>query len=200
MWTFAAHDKECMEQLMEDAKAQNDSQRTTIISAGTKITGTLVFEGQTEIRGQIEGEIIGRGSLRVTPGALAKASVSCDTVLVDGQIVGDVVANDRLELSADAVVEGDLTATSLVVAEGASFSGHCRVGSTVEVDSMPEGGRSGRQAAEQARAVESKPRRAPASNGQPMPAEPDEDFIVLQEEEALAPAQPRASRRYNTVG
>lgn len=48
--------------------------------------------------------------------------------MVDGQIEGNVTARERVELTAKARVKGDLVAARLVVAEGASFIGHCTVG------------------------------------------------------------------------
>ena len=41
---------------------------------------------------------------------------------------GNVTARDRVELSSKAKLKGDVVATRLIVAEGASFVGHCTVG------------------------------------------------------------------------
>jgi hypothetical protein len=50
------------------------------------------------------------------------------TVIVDGTVDGDILARERVQLNGSARVNGDVIAEKLIVAEGASFSGHCRVG------------------------------------------------------------------------
>ena len=63
---------------------------------------------------------------------------------IDGLVEGNVTATDRVELNAKAQLKGDLTASKLVVTEGASFIGHCRIGSASSngharsVESKPE--------------------------------------------------------------
>ena len=47
---------------------------------------------------------------------------------MDGSVQGPLFARDRLTLTKNAQVQGDLTAGTLVVSEGASFVGHCNVG------------------------------------------------------------------------
>src|SRR5262249_29790265 len=64
-------------------------------------------------------------------GAQCKAAVEGATVIVDGLIEGDVQARERVQLNAKARVIGDIISATLVVAEGATFSGHCRVGADV---------------------------------------------------------------------
>src|SRR5204863_1119835 len=43
-------------------------------------------------------------------------------------VEGNVTARERIQLNTKARVMGDLVANTLVVADGASFVGHCRVG------------------------------------------------------------------------
>ena len=66
----------------------------------------------------------------------------------------DANAKDREAVTANAQVQGDLTAGTLVVAEGASFVGHCQVGPHAQELAKGQAGQSG-QAGSQARPAQS---------------------------------------------
>ncbi|TVQ30496.1 MAG: polymer-forming cytoskeletal family protein [Phycisphaeraceae bacterium] len=102
--------------------------QTTVIGADTHIKGEMSFDGHARILGTFEGKISAKGELHVAEGANCKASVEAGAVQVDGSVEGDLTARDRLQLNPKARIKGDMTAAKLVVAEGASFTGHCRIG------------------------------------------------------------------------
>ena len=63
-----------------------------------------------------------------TPRDIPDTRVAGQRLAVDGSITGNVTARDSLELAANAKIEGDLITAKLVVTEGATFVGYCRVG------------------------------------------------------------------------
>lgn len=72
------------------------------------------------ISGRVEGSITLDGrSLTLAPGSVVVGMVSAASVRVSGTVEGSVEAGERLEVLDTAVVEGDLSAPALVVAEGA---------------------------------------------------------------------------------
>lgn len=102
--------------------------QTTVIGADTKIKGDMTFDGTARILGGFEGSITAKGELHVAEGASCRAVVEAGKIIVDGVVEGNVTARDRVELTAKARVKGDVVTARLVVAEGASFVGHCTVG------------------------------------------------------------------------
>lgn len=102
--------------------------QVTVIGADTKIKGEMTFETSARVLGRVEGSISAKGELQVAEGGTCKADIEAGRVMIDGSVEGNVTARERLELSPKARVTGDIVAAKLVVAEGASFSGHCRVG------------------------------------------------------------------------
>jgi cytoskeletal protein CcmA (bactofilin family) len=102
--------------------------QTTIIGADTKIKGEMSFDGSARLLGSFEGTITAKGELHVADGASCKAVIEAGKVTVDGLIEGNVTARDKIELTARARIKGDLIASKLLVAEGASFTGHVTVG------------------------------------------------------------------------
>lgn len=102
--------------------------QTTIIGADTHIKGDMTFDGAAKLLGTFEGKITAKGDLHVADGATCRAVVEAGRVTVDGLVEGNVTARERVELTAKAKMKGDLIASRLLVAEGASFMGHVTVG------------------------------------------------------------------------
>jgi cytoskeletal protein CcmA (bactofilin family) len=108
---------------MADTVAQ-----TTVIGTGTHIKGEMSFEGSARLLGSFEGKISAKGELQIADGASCKAAVDAGTITIDGSVEGNVTARERVELTARAKMKGDLVAAKLLVAEGATFTGHVTVG------------------------------------------------------------------------
>ena len=102
--------------------------QTTIIGPDTHIKGEMSFDNTARLLGSFEGQITAKGELQVAEGAKCRASVEASRVTVDGMVEGNMVARERVSLNANASMKGDLTASKLVVAEGATFVGHVKVG------------------------------------------------------------------------
>ena len=94
------------------------------IGTGTKINGKLHFEGQATIDGEVEGEIIAQAHIIVGQQAIVKGKVSAQSMLVQGKVMADVVAEKKLEILPPGSVVGDVTAMSLVIGDGAILEGH----------------------------------------------------------------------------
>lgn len=111
-----------------NAPTNQESQAMTVIAADTLIRGEVIFANPAQILGKVEGKVTSSAELLLGAGSECKATVQATTLIVEGSVEGDVIATERLELNSTARVQGDLIAAKLVVAEGASFSGHCIVG------------------------------------------------------------------------
>jgi cytoskeletal protein CcmA (bactofilin family) len=100
----------------------------TVIGVGARFKGDLTLEGPAQILGVIEGQINSSGQVTVGSGASCQARVEAATIIVDGNVAGDLIARERLQLTNKAIVNGDISAAALVVADGATFIGHVAVG------------------------------------------------------------------------
>ena len=95
------------------------------LGKGTRVSGTLTFEGPSRIEGQVEGEVSAQDTLVIGESAVVNARITGATIEVHGNVTGDVVAKVRLELRAPSKVIGDVTTPSLVVHDGAVLEGRC---------------------------------------------------------------------------
>ena len=57
-------------------------------------------------------------------------------IIVHGEVRGTIKASDRIEMHTPAVVEGDITAQTLVIDEGVIFEGSCSMGKKATVHSL----------------------------------------------------------------
>lgn len=102
---------------------------TTVIGPGTRVKGEISFDGPAKILGEVEGRITSPGEVNIGESALCRAAVEANVVHIDGVVEGNIAARQRLLLNPSARVSGDVVASSMTVAEGASLVGHVRIGS-----------------------------------------------------------------------
>ena len=79
------------------------------------------------LNGKFKGEIVSNDTLIVGEKAAIHASIRAGIVLISGEVVGNVLATERVELRGTARVFGDVEAPVIVVEEGVRFEGHCRM-------------------------------------------------------------------------
>ena len=100
----------------------------TVLGPDASFKGELTFEKGLRLQGKFEGKINTPGRLHVAREARMSADVESGSIIVEGEVKGNLIANERIELKQTARYEGDLRATKLTVDEGAVFSGHVTVG------------------------------------------------------------------------
>jgi len=111
----------------------------TIIGTDAKFKGELSFEQSVKILGSFEGRIATKGNLLVASEGTIQADIEAGTVIVEGEINGNVAAEDLVELKESARLQGDLRCERLIVVDGASFIGHCNVGKAGNNKTTPAG-------------------------------------------------------------
>jgi|SRR5690606_35681305 len=109
-------------------KKQSLAQATdTLIGAGTEIEGTLKTKAGLRIEGHFKGTIECQGDLVVGKHGTVRSQVTARNVTVAGKIFGEVTARDQLVILTQGEIEGNISAASLVIEEGAKFNGVSRM-------------------------------------------------------------------------
>jgi len=98
---------------------------TAHIGTSVYIKGQLTAKEPLTVAGRVEGTIQVEGHpLTILAGAQVTASsIVAHEVILGGQITGQVEATGRIIVRETARIEGDLTAPSISVAEGAILKG-----------------------------------------------------------------------------
>jgi cytoskeletal protein CcmA (bactofilin family) len=96
----------------------------TRIGPSFVICGEFESQEATVIEGRVDGFVYVKDApLTITARGAVKADVRGTRVLVEGQLKGSISASERIELTPTAQVEGSLSADSIVMLEGARFTG-----------------------------------------------------------------------------
>jgi cytoskeletal protein CcmA (bactofilin family) len=126
------------------------------IGKSVVIKGELNGSEDLTIEGHVEGTIQLRDHvLTIGPNGRIKAQVFAKSVIVLGEVTGNVTASDKVDIRDNGSVDGDIVSPRVAIAEGAHFRG--------SVDMQRKAG--------QPQAPGAKPAQAPAA-AQPQPQSP----------------------------
>jgi cytoskeletal protein CcmA (bactofilin family) len=101
---------------------------TTVLGPDANFKGDLSFEKGMRLHGKLSGTVTTAGRLHVAKEAKLDAEVEAGSIIIEGEVHGNLTAGERIEMKPSARYEGDLTTSKLVVEEGAQFKGHVTVG------------------------------------------------------------------------
>src|SRR3954468_16625268 len=98
-----------------------------VIDAGCEFEGKLCFQGTVRIGGTFRGEIYTPDTLIVGEGARVHGQIDAGTVIISGEVTGNVRAKHRVEIHRPAIFRGDILTPSLSVDEGVIFEGSSKM-------------------------------------------------------------------------
>ncbi len=98
-----------------------------LVGQGAVLEGKLTFKGTVRIDARFTGSIVTDDVLVVGEHARIDADVTCGTIVVVGQVNGDVKATTAVEVHQGGRLLGSVTTPSLQVAKGAVLQGDVRM-------------------------------------------------------------------------
>jgi cytoskeletal protein CcmA (bactofilin family) len=99
----------------------------TIFSNTTMFNGELNFESSLKIEGSFKGKIKSKGHLIIGENAKIRASIKAYSIVIAGEVKGDVEAVERLELLPTGKLYGNIRTKKLKMADGVIFEGSCEM-------------------------------------------------------------------------
>ncbi len=101
---------------------------STVIGSGTEIHGDIHFVNGLHVDGVIKGDVISNpedesATLTLSELGTIEGNVRVGNVMLNGTVVGDVVASNRVELAPRARISGTLTYALLEMSMGAEVNG-----------------------------------------------------------------------------
>ncbi len=111
------------------ARAQGSGSEMANIGKSVTVKGDLTGNEDLTIEGTVEGRIdLPNNQLTIGAEGTVKAEVKAKSVVVIGHVNGNVTATEKAEVQQSGIVEGDLSAPRLIVAEGARLNGTVTMG------------------------------------------------------------------------
>ena len=137
-------------------------EKTVNIGKSVIIKGELNGSEDLTIEGQVEGKIeLRQNVLTIGPNGKIKAQVFAKSVIILGEVTGNVTATEKVDIRDNGSVDGDIAAPRVAIAEGAHFRG--------SIDMQRTGAKAGRGQAAESK-TEQKPAAAATPAAQPTPA------------------------------
>ena len=134
-------------------------ERTTVnIGKSVVIKGELSGSEDLTIEGQVDGKIeLRQNVLTIGPNGKIKAQVFAKSVVILGEVTGNVTASEKVDIRDNGSVDGDIAAPRVAIAEGAHFRG--------SIDMQRTGAKSESKAEAKSEAKQAAPANQPTAAG-----------------------------------
>ncbi|MDI6615228.1 MAG: polymer-forming cytoskeletal protein [Syntrophaceae bacterium] len=112
---------------MADKRRDVGEDIKAFLGRGAEFNGKLVLNGSVRIDGEFRGEAMGSGTLFIGEGAYAEADIAVDSIVISGEVRGNLDIKEKTEISSTGRLVGNVKTSVLVVREGAVIDGACRM-------------------------------------------------------------------------
>lgn len=105
-----------------------------VLGKTSNVKGELSGLGIVRLDGNFEGVINIEGELIVGTNANIIADIKTGNATISGKVRGNIYTQGKVELLAPAIVIGDISAKSIIVEEGARFSGRSQILEIMDIE------------------------------------------------------------------
>ncbi len=109
----------------DKGQEMNMGEINAFLGKGTDFNGKLTFEGTVRLDGKFSGEIFSPGILIIGDSAVVNADMNVNTLILSGELKGNIEAKTRVEIHAPGKLYGNIKSPVLVIDEGVIFEGNC---------------------------------------------------------------------------
>jgi cytoskeletal protein CcmA (bactofilin family) len=99
----------------------------TVIAENTTVVGDIETRGPLMVSGNVQGNGKVGGTLSIAKSANWDGDIAARQAVLAGKVTGRIVIEDKLEISASAVIKGEIVAKILAIANGARIEGEVTV-------------------------------------------------------------------------
>ncbi len=99
-----------------------------IISPGTIIEGKFKATDNVRVDGTILGDVVCDKRIVMGDSGKIVGTVVANEAAIRGRIEGELKVSETIHLHSTAFIQGTIIAKKLIVEEGASYNGECKVG------------------------------------------------------------------------
>lgn len=103
-----------------------------MISEESRMKGSLNTKNDVRVSGVLEGQIEAGGKCIVTQTGKVEGDVNAKEADIAGTVDGEITITNKLILRKTARVTGDINTKTILIEEGASFDGACKMSSKPE--------------------------------------------------------------------
>lgn len=107
-----------------ESKRESAMEKLVNIGQSIQIKGELTGNEDLTIEGKVDGKVFLKDhNLTVGSNGRITAEIHAKTVVIIGEVVGNITADDKVEVAETGSMMGDIVAPRVVLADGARFKG-----------------------------------------------------------------------------
>ncbi len=106
----------------------NQPLEVSVIGEDMKVVGCVHSSGVVKVSGTVLGDVSADAQLLVAKGGRIEGDICAREVVLNGEVFGSVVAEQRVEVQGSAVIHGDITTPRLMIHEGAAVDSDVCIG------------------------------------------------------------------------
>jgi cytoskeletal protein CcmA (bactofilin family) len=110
------------------ARVKERASAESVIAAELTVEGKIMGAGNVRMAGRFKGDVQVDGNFRIDGGARLEGQVRASTVIVGGELQGNIDAAKHVDVLETGVIVGDVKAGSITVAAGSRMRGHVEFG------------------------------------------------------------------------
>ena len=99
----------------------------SLIGQNTELSGNVAFSGGFHVDGKMKGNVVGHEDssvLTLSDHGVIEGEVRVPNIILNGTVIGDVYASQRVELASNAKVTGNVYYNLIEMAMGAEVNGN----------------------------------------------------------------------------
>jgi cytoskeletal protein CcmA (bactofilin family) len=112
-----------VERQAKEPPVKKPPRQQTVIGPGVHIKGDINGLSDMELKGTIEGNVQLDGLLVVGDGGKITGDIAAESVVLQGEVLGNIDAREKATLCSNSRMKGNLRANALSIQEGALFEG-----------------------------------------------------------------------------
>ena len=112
---------------MKKTRVDSNDRSATLVAADTSVRGDVQFSGRLYVSGTVEGNIAAKdeasATLFVDEGGSVEGDIRAANVIIAGRVEGNVLAGERLEVTATGRIRGEMSYRQIGVELGGLVNG-----------------------------------------------------------------------------
>ena len=115
---------------------ENMEKSKSIIAEDVEITGSIKSSTPIHIEGKLNGDLSCTNSVVIGQASSIRGNLNVDSVVVMGQVTGNITAKDKIAMKSTANIHGDIKSKRLSVDDGVTFIGKSDVNPARNADDV----------------------------------------------------------------
>lgn len=108
-------------------KNASDPTNTNVIGENSYFNGRFFINGSLKIDGKFEGKSLQADQLYIGASGRVKTNIIASSVIIEGIVIGNITARNRVMLLPTARILGDITTPELIIQHGVILEGRCMI-------------------------------------------------------------------------